>query len=262
MLYLSLEKSLFLNKVHLNILNSFQLNVIKNKGFKPLLNASSRIHYFNFFSTFLAFIFRSFIDNSFQTLKLYTLSLILVRSLQDLQDLAMLKLEEEEDSTINKRSKKGLNNIKKSLNYKLNKLKVKNLDLETLEEEEEHEEEEEEYENSNSEEQEEDEEEYNNELSSSSSSNSLNSLSSTFSTNSYTILNKVASLSKEDNEVCILIKNKLRGLFISLYRQETNLYLFNSPIHSFFASKSIRENLSIRDSLDFSQYYSQFIYCS
>ena len=45
-LYLSLDKTTFLSKIHLNILNSFEANKIKNKGFKALLTSNSRIKYF------------------------------------------------------------------------------------------------------------------------------------------------------------------------------------------------------------------------
>ncbi|KAN0099058.1 hypothetical protein V8E51_012833 [Hyaloscypha variabilis] len=51
MLYLSLEKVTFLNKSHLNILNSFEASKTRNKPFKPLLNSETRVRYFGFFST-------------------------------------------------------------------------------------------------------------------------------------------------------------------------------------------------------------------
>jgi hypothetical protein len=50
MLYLSLEKSIFLNRYHLNLLNSFEAGKVRNKGLKPLLNSSTRIAYFKFFN--------------------------------------------------------------------------------------------------------------------------------------------------------------------------------------------------------------------
>ena len=263
MLYLSLEKSLFLNKVHLNLLNSFQLHVIKNKGFKPLLNSSSRVSYFTFFSSFLLFLLRSFNDNSYKDLKLYSLSSTLTRNLEELMRLAMLKLEgvEEELAKGAKSIKKGLNSIRKSLNYKLNRLRVKNLDLEVNEEEEESDKEEGDELEDEVEEDKEEEEEEEDRLSLASSS-SLESLESSDSINSTSILKKVSSLSKEDDSISILIKKKLLGVLITLFKQETNLYLFHSPIHSFFASKGLRVDLSIRDTLDFSQYYSKFIYCA
>jgi len=40
-LYLSLEKSTFLIRIHLNILNSFEKNKVRNKGFTPLVNSLS-----------------------------------------------------------------------------------------------------------------------------------------------------------------------------------------------------------------------------
>ena len=247
MLYLSLEKSLFLNKVHLNLLNSFQLHVIKNKGFKPLLNSSSRVSYFTFFSLFLLFLLRSFNNNSYKDLKLYSLSSTLTRNLEELIRLAMLKLEEEEEEITKgaKSIKKGLNSIRKSLNYKLNRLRVKNI---YEEEDEESDKEGEDLEN----EVEEEEDEEEDDVLSLASSSSLESLESSDSISSTSILKKVSSLSKEDNNVSILIKKKLLGVLITLFKQETNLYLFNSPIHSFFASKGLRVDLSIRDTLDFS----------
>jgi hypothetical protein len=262
-LYLSLEKSLFLNKIHLNLLNSFQLHVTRNKGFKPLLNSNSRVSYFTFFSLFLLFLLRSFNDNSYKDLKLYSLSSTLTRNLEELMRLAKLKLEEEEEERAKgaKSIKKGLNSIRKSLNYKLNRLRVKNLDLDINEEEDEESDKEEGEDLENEIEEEENEEEEDNRLSLASSS-SLNSLESSDSISSTSILKKVSSLSKEDDSVSILIKKKLLGVLITLFKQETNLYLFNSPIHSFFASKSLRVDLSIRDTLDFSQYYSKFIYCA
>jgi hypothetical protein len=48
-----------------------------------------------------------------------------------------------------------------------------------------------------------------------------------------------------------------------LFSQKTDLNIFDSSINSFFAAKSIRQtNLTIKDSFDLLQYYSQFIYCS
>ena len=59
-LYLSLNKTVFLNKVHLNLLNSFELNRLGNRPFKPLLNSTTRVKYFEFFNWFLLFVFRAF----------------------------------------------------------------------------------------------------------------------------------------------------------------------------------------------------------
>ncbi len=56
-LYLSLEKSIFLNKVHFNILNNFENNKIRNKLFKLLLKVNTYIKYFNFFNLFLIFFY-------------------------------------------------------------------------------------------------------------------------------------------------------------------------------------------------------------
>jgi hypothetical protein len=76
------------------------------------------------------------------------------------------------------------------------------------------------------------------------------------------ILQRVASLNEDDDPISKSIKAKLLSLFNGLFRQEINLYLFKSPIHSFLAYKSIRDDLSMRDSLDFSQFYLRFIYYS
>jgi hypothetical protein len=56
LLYLSLDKALYLPKVALNSLNSFEEDRTKQKGFKPLLKSTSRLKYFGLFSTFICFI--------------------------------------------------------------------------------------------------------------------------------------------------------------------------------------------------------------
>ncbi|OBT81063.1 hypothetical protein VE02_10325 [Pseudogymnoascus sp. 03VT05] len=193
MLYLSLEKSLLLSRVHLNLLNSFQPNVTRNKGFKPLLEARSRVLYFTFFASFLTFLLRSYKGEGRKALKL------------DEEDG-----EGEEDD--------GIGEGEEGSTVTLTSPPPSS--------------------------------------SSSSTTSSVNSIGSA------SILDRVASLSEDDDATSTSIKRKLLGLLISLFKQETNLYLFKSPIHSFLACKSIREDLSMRDSLDFSQFYSKFIYCS
>lgn len=260
MLYLSLEKSLFLNKIHLNLLNSFQLNVTLNKGFKPLLNSNSRVKYFNFFSAFVIFLLRSFNTGSYRSLKLYSLDSKAISQLQSLESLAQAKLEEDQRLEANATPKNGLNGIRKSLSNKLNKLKAKNLEL-ALEEE-----------SVTSLREEGSEEGWEGEeaevvsISSCSeislSQESSSSLISLSSMHSDVVLDKVSSLSKEDSETTKSLKSCLLAIIIALFQQETNLNLFASPIHSFFAAKGLRGDLSLRDTLEYSGFYSQFIYCS
>ena len=169
--------------------------------------------------------------------------------LNKLKELAILRLEEDLNNNSNLNS--NLNNIKKSLNKKINKIRNKNLEsfnINELEEEETEEEKEEE-----------EEESINlfNSLSSFSSSSSFNSISSS---NSNNILNQIKNINKSNNKISSDIKDKLLELLLLICKQETNLYIFDNSINSFFASKSIRENKTIRDSLDLSQFYSKFIY--
>jgi hypothetical protein len=62
LLYLSLNKALYLPKVALNSLNSFKEDRTKQKGFKPFLKSASRLKYFRLFSTFICFIWHSYIS--------------------------------------------------------------------------------------------------------------------------------------------------------------------------------------------------------
>ncbi|OBT70933.1 hypothetical protein VF21_10102 [Pseudogymnoascus sp. 05NY08] len=256
MLYLSLEKSLLLSRVHLNLLNSFQLNVTRNKGFKPLLEARSRVLYFNFFASFLTFLLRSYKDKGCRALRLYALPPTLCKCLGELEGLAALKLrgeQEGEDGDRGRRERARLYSIQKSLSLRLNKQKLKNFDLEAL---------------SDDEDDKDEEEEDDNGIEGGGGGRQRKALLllplplPPHPPRSASILDRVVSLSKDDDATSASIKRKLLGLLISLFKQETNLYLFKSPIHSFLACKSIREDLSMRDSLDFSQFYSKFIYCS
>ena len=266
LLYISLERSYYLNELSLQYLNSFQANVIKNKPFRPLLRANSRVKYFNLFSCFIAFVYRVFIKKSYK--ELFFLSKNALDLLKELHRLAILQ---EEESLNSKRDlNKEFKQTKKSLNKKLNAFK---LDLflengELLEEE-----------------QIEDLEEsssllssLNSALSSSSSSsidlegegegvnnsNSDSSLRKSKESNSNNILTKIASIGGlEKDNTSVLIKDKLLSLLLLFYKQELDLNPFDSPINAFFACKSIREsNLTLRDSLDLTQYYSAFLYCT
>ena len=93
-LYLSLEKSLFLNKIHLNILNSFEDNKIRNKPFKPLLNNNTQVKYFNFFSQFIIFFFRV-LKGNLNNNSYFKVNNNIVIIYQTLIDLINLKLEED-----------------------------------------------------------------------------------------------------------------------------------------------------------------------
>jgi hypothetical protein len=79
---------------------------------------------------------------------------------------------------------------------------------------------------------------------------------------SNTLLEKIEQLGKLDNLTSIGIYKKLFCLFIYLFKQEVSLYIFDFPINSFFACKSINlSNSTFRSLQDFSQYYSSFLYC-
>ena len=142
-LYLSLEKSIFLNKIHLNILNSFEPNKIRNKPFKPLLTSNSRIKYFNFFSIFLVYFFRALSKGIEENITYFKASNNIVIIYNALKDLVNLKLQKDNYLELsNKALKKSTKTINKKLNkYKLNSL-ISNKISESKEEEEEEEEEE------------------------------------------------------------------------------------------------------------------------
>jgi hypothetical protein len=90
LLYLSLDKSRYVNSVPLQHLNSFQRSVVRNKPFKPLLRSNSCLKYINFFACFLAFVYRSFYSNKYKKDKLYTLSKESISLLKELKRLALL----------------------------------------------------------------------------------------------------------------------------------------------------------------------------
>jgi superfamily II DNA helicase RecQ len=270
--YLSLEKSRYINKLPLQYLNSFQKGVIKNTPFKPLLRANSRVKYFDFFSSFFAFTYRSFYSGKYKKDGLYSLSKEASTLLKELRQLAIQGVEEASTSNLDlnrefKRTKKAFN---RSLNsFKLHFLlnKGASLDKEDLRGEEW-----------------EGEEGDSSTISSLGSSNAP-SISSTSSSSkslegeedssstisidstksiSNDVLEEIELVGKGSNNlISIKIRERLLDLFILLFKQEVSLYIFSSPINSFLASKSIRaSNCTLRDSLSLSQFYSYFIYCS
>src|SRR5450432_258452 len=261
LLYLSLEKSSYISNVHLQHLNSFQKGVIRNKPFIPLLRAKSRVKYFSFFSTFLAFIFRSFFNTSYKKDNLYSLSREAISLLEDLKDLASLEANEalEKEIDLTKKYKQ----TKKSLSRKLNLFKINTFIKEgrMIEEEDLEEGEEEEDLGSNP---------SLSSLDSSTSSISIeeedsSSLSSSSSTRiestSITLLERIKEIGEANSSpISKKIKEKLLSLLILLAKEEVDLNIFSSPINSFFAIKSISSNLSFRGTQYLSQYYSYFIY--
>jgi hypothetical protein len=262
LLYLSLDKSRYISNLPLQHLNSFQKGVVKNKPFKPLLKSDSRVKYFNFFSCFFAFVFRSFYNNKFKENKLYSLSKECISLLKELKQLALLQ--QEEASTLDLDLAKDFKKTKALFNKKLNSFKLNFflskgalLDKEDLEEDEE---EDKLLSSSNN--------SLNSSLSSSTSSlsNKEEDSSSTISIDSTksmsnTILAKIELLGKSNNLISIKIKEKLLSLFMLLFKQELSLYIFDSPLNSFFACKSINpRNYTLRGSLDLSRYYSFFLY--
>ena len=84
----------------MNSLNSFEEDRTKQKGFKPLLKSISRLKYFGFFSTFLYFLYRSYISKKYLGEKrLFYLLNISIQFLNKLESL--LSLKEEEDNNFN-----------------------------------------------------------------------------------------------------------------------------------------------------------------
>jgi len=116
--YLSLDKSRYINSIPLQLLNSFQRGVVRNKLFKPLLGSRSRLTYFNFFACFLAFVYRSFCINKYKEDKLYSLSRECKGLLRELKQLALLQ--QEEAARANLDLNKGFQQTKRALNKRLN----------------------------------------------------------------------------------------------------------------------------------------------
>jgi superfamily II DNA helicase RecQ/predicted RNA binding protein with dsRBD fold (UPF0201 family) len=265
-LYLSLEKSIFLNKIHLNILNSFEPNKIRNKPFQPMLTSNTRVKYFNFYALFLAFVYRALSKSLEDNTSYFKASSSIVTMFNSLNDLVDLKLEEDNYLEL---SNKALKQNKKSINKKLNKYKLNSL-----------------LSNRASEDQEEEEDNDDEEtsstssidistscsstsdashslISSSSSSNSSSSLIfQILESSNIEILDEIRDINKSKDSISLKIKDLVVKLLISLFRQETDLYIFDSAINSFFASISIRNNSSFKDTLELSQDYSKFIYSS
>jgi superfamily II DNA helicase RecQ len=248
LLYLSLDKALYLPKVALNSLNSFEEDRTKQKGFKPLLKSASRLKYFGLFSTFICFIWRSYISQKHLGEKrLFYLPDISVQFLNKLESLLSLK----EAENHNFRSLKlTLKDIQKKSNKRLTQGIISNLPVyRSLE----------------------DDSEDGSSVSGNSSSNSSESSSSSSSNNSIindpsasdiSILERIKDINESSDLLSTQIKQCLLGLLISVFKQDINLDIFDSSINSFFACRSLRANNTLRDSFDLSQYYSMFIYCA
>ena len=266
MLYLSLEKSIFLNKVDLNILNSFEDNKIRNKPFKPLLTSNTRVKYFDFFSRFLVDFFRALSKDLKKEVSYFKVDKSIVTLYTTLINLVDQKIREEEDYL-----KLSINSLKKNkrlINTKFTKYTLNNLlNQESLDEEE--------TSSTNSLDSSLDSSSSSNSMSSGSSSNSTSSSSSSNSTSSSSssssielsnsnkeILKKIKEINQSKESLSIEIKSTLLDLLIRLLKQRTNLYIFDSCFNSFFATISIKaKDYSFEDSLYLSQSYSKFIYC-
>ena len=262
-LYLSLEKSIFLNKVHLNILNSFEDNKIRNKPFKPLLNASTRIKYFNFFSLFLTFFYRALKFSSNNQISYFKVDNSIVTIIKTLNNLVNEKINFDKDQEdYLELSNQSFQRNQKTINKKLNKVKINKL-INLEESENENQSDTNSISNINS-------------LVSNSIStldNSLNSISSSNSSSlnishilessNIDILKKIQDINKSKDTLSLKIKELLLELIIKLFKQKTDLNIFDSSINSFFAVISIRiKDRSFRDSLELSQDYSKFIYAT
>jgi Orsellinic acid/F9775 biosynthesis cluster protein D len=268
-LYLSLDKSIFLNKVHLNILNSFEDNKIRNKPFKPLLNSSTRVKYFNLFSLFIIFFFRALSKSLKEKTSYFKVDNSIIIIYNTLKSLIREKLEEEKDDYL-ELSNNSYKNKKKSINNKLNSLKLNSIiNLNNLEKEEVYS-----STSSNSNISSDSIISINNQSSSSKSNSSSNFNSSSNSSSSINynldylldssninILDQIKEINKSSSSISIRIKELLIELLIKLLKQKTDLYIFDSSFNSFFAIISIRaKDKSFKDSLELSQEYSKFIY--
>ena len=263
LLYITLERSRYVNSISLQYLNSFQLNVTTNKPFRPLLKSKSRVDYFSFFSCFLAFVYRSFYNSKYKDNKLYNLNKESKGLLVELKHLASVQLEQATTSNLD--LKKQFRACTKAYNKKLSNFRL-NFFLEPEEGGRERG-----YDSSSpsststrgpgsafgiiS-----------SSSSSSSSSTTSNSKSSSSASssnsNSATMLEKIQSIGESDNVLSNTIKQKLSSLLIALFKQQLSLYIFDSPVNSFLACYSIRKDLTLRDSLDLSKAYAKFVYCS
>ena len=270
--YTSIDRSVYLSKVHLNLLNSFEKDRVKNTPFKPLLRSETTRKYFDLFSSFAVFVFRSFADASFKTAKLYSLSQEAAALLAEITKLLSIEeellLEQELDP--GKVAKKA----RRSLKSRYTRLRLRSFlqDRSPAEGEGEEGEAEAEEEEGGEEEGGEEEEEEVSSIGSGSSTSTSSLLSSNSSErgldspgpdlDSCYFLKQARFAEEAPGQGSLLVKEKLLALLLLFLKQDTGLYSFSSPVHSFFACKSIRPNLSFRDSLEFSQYYSAFLYCS
>ena len=268
--YTSIDRSVYLSKVYLNLLNSFEKDRVKNTPFKPLLRSETTRKYFDLFSSFAVFVFRSFADTSFKTAKLYSLSQEAAALLAEITKLLSIEeellLEQELDP--GKVAKKA----RRSLKSRYTRLRLRSFLQDRFPAEGEREEGEAEEEEGREEEGGEEEEEEVSSIGSGSSTSTSSLLSSNSSErgldspgpdlDSCYFLKQARFAEEAPGQGSLLVKEKLLALLLLFLKQDTGLYSFSSPVYSFFACKSIRPNLSFRDSLEFSQYYSAFLYCS
>ena len=109
----------------MNSLNSFKEDRTKQKGFKPLLKSASRLKYFGLFSTFVCFIWYSYISKKYlREKRLFYLPDISVQFLNKLESL--LSLKEEENNNFNS-LKLTLKDIQKKSNKRLTQGIISNL---------------------------------------------------------------------------------------------------------------------------------------
>jgi superfamily II DNA helicase RecQ len=258
LLYLSLDKIVFLNKSLLNILNSFEDNKIRNKPFKPI-DPSSRIRYFNFFSLFFIYFFRSITKSLATKISYFKISNNILYLYNSLIFIINNQLENQEDYL--KTSIKAYTKRKTSTSLILNKLSIKNNtsfnELETssissfssLESS-----------NSSS-----ISKSLDFSFTTSNNSSSLelsNSLeSSLLESSNLEIIEQIKAINKSKDLISIEIKELILELIISLIKESPTLDIFSSSFNSFFATISIRvKDYSFKDSLELSQEYSKFIY--
>jgi len=263
-LYLSLEKSIFLTKLHLNILNSFEANKICNKGFKPLLNSNTRVWYFSFFSQFLIFYFRAFKNN--QNNKFFLVS----DKIKDLTIEVYKFASENQDSLIS--IKDSLKLKRSKINNSLIQVKIDNFKRNRWEEI---------NEDSSSFEEEDTEDnlsfsistlssksnlsirdlESNINLEKSSSSSSSNDsfyqeitgLDNNLEISNKEVLKDIKAINNSDDLISNNIKSLLLNLLLELFKQTLDLNIFTSPINCFFISNSIWvKDYSFKDSLELS----------
>jgi superfamily II DNA helicase RecQ len=257
LLYLTLEKATWLNKIHLNILSSFESGKITNKGFKVLSSSKSRVDYFAFLSNFVVFYLRCFIQKLYKTSKpLFLLSQSLEYETQQLLDLS--------SSLINNEVSSNLTDIRKSSNYQLNKVnnsRIINLNDSSISSENES------NEGSRS------RESINLNSNASSTSDSSDSNKSTWvfgepnaiqvaNNARLTLINKIEEANSKRNQDIVFLQTMITSILYELFSEKQDINIFDSCINSFFAIKSMRSDFTFRNTLDLSGYYSKFIYCA